>query len=109
MSCCAGLADANSSGHDAFVTGYEALLASVLSVPASQAELMSLQTGITPASPPTRRQLLTSQVHFFLTLLALRLCIPGSQYACATHVRRESILLCALGCPDLPSLVSAKH
>ena len=67
MSTYAGLADANSSGHDAFVTGYEALLASVLSIPASQAELQSLQTGTAPASVPTRRRLLTSQVQTFFS------------------------------------------
>ena len=59
----AGLADANSSGHDTFASGYEALLANVLSVPTSQAELQSLQTGTAPASVPARRRLLTSQVH----------------------------------------------
>ena len=66
VSCYAGLADANSSGHDGFATGYEALLASVLSVPASQAELQSLQTGTAPAPVPARRRLLTSEVHALL-------------------------------------------
>lgn len=65
MSIYAGLSDANSSGHDAFVSGYEALLASVLSIPASQAELQSLQTGTAPPSAPARRRLLTSQVPIF--------------------------------------------
>ncbi|KAL3160933.1 disintegrin and metalloproteinase with thrombospondin motifs [Trebouxia sp. C0009 RCD-2024] len=66
----AGLADANSSGHDAFASGYEALLASVLSIPASQAELQSLQTGTAPPSAPARRRLLTSQGFTSRSLLA---------------------------------------
>ena len=59
---CAGLADANSSAHAAFATNYETLLASVLSVPASQAQLESLQTGAASAPAPARRRLLHSQV-----------------------------------------------
>lgn len=78
---CTGLADANSSGHDAFVTGYEALVASVLSIPASQAELQSLQTGTAPASAPVRRRLLTSKVHAFSAFLVMRLFLPASPSA----------------------------
>ncbi|KAA6429297.1 MAG: type 1 repeat-containing [Trebouxia sp. A1-2] len=53
-----GLADANSSAHAAFATNYETLLASVLSVPAGQAQLESLQTGAASAPAPARRRLL---------------------------------------------------
>lgn len=60
--CCAGLTDANSSAHAAFATNYETLLASVLSVPASQAQLESLQTGAASAPAPARRRLLETQV-----------------------------------------------
>lgn len=105
MSFCAGLADANSSGHDTFASGYEALLARVLSVPASQAELQSLQTGTAPASVPARRRLLTSQVHLLrpylqpllspskrlsvsisLTVFASKCCMHTSLLCCSTSI-----------------------
>lgn len=44
------------------MTNYESLLGSVLSVPASQAELHSLQTGAASSPSPARRSLLTVQV-----------------------------------------------
>ncbi|DBA94822.1 TPA: A disintegrin and metalloproteinase with thrombospondin motifs [Trebouxia sp. C0004] len=57
-----GLADANASAHAAFATNYETLLAFVLSVPASQAQLETLQTGAASAPAPASRRLLDSQV-----------------------------------------------
>ena len=63
--CPAGLGDGNSSQHAAFTTNYASLLGSVLSVPAGQVQLHSLQTSAA-APAPSRRRLLQSEVcsHF---------------------------------------------